>query len=89
MPSHERAGAAPDAPVRVEVAMPRALYDRLTCHDDAPRCRYDVATGRAEFVAEPGPAHEGRVGDASRLFFLIEVALAAAGVSSSAARPGS
>lgn len=77
--SARRADAAPDGPVRVEVAMPRALYDRLTCHDDAPRCRYDVATGRAEFVAEPGPAHEGRAGGASRLFFLIEAALAAAG----------
>ena len=43
----------PDTPVRVEVEMPRDLYDRLTSYDDAPRCRYDMATGRAEFVAEP------------------------------------
>ena len=49
----------PDAPVRIEVAMPRALFDRLTGHDDAPRCRYDAHTGLAEFVAEPGVAHEG------------------------------
>ena len=49
----------PDAPVRVEVAMPRGLFDRLTEHDDAPRCRYDEITGRAEFVAEPGFTHEG------------------------------
>ena len=31
----------PDAPVRVDVAMPRGLYDRLTDHDEAPRSRYD------------------------------------------------
>ena len=49
----------PDAPVRIEVAMPRGLFDRLTGHDDAPRCRYDEHTGLAEFVAEPGVAHEG------------------------------
>ena len=46
----------PDAPVRVDVAMPRDLFDRLTDHDEAPRCRYDTATGRAEFVAAPGNA---------------------------------
>lgn len=63
--SARRADTEPDAPVRVEVAMPRALYDRLTGHDAAPRCRYDVATGRAEFVAAPGPAHEGRAGAGS------------------------
>ena len=50
--------AGPDAPVRVEVAMPRGLFDRLTDHDDAPRCRYDEHAGLAEFVAEPGFAHE-------------------------------
>ena len=57
----DRAASAdgPDAPVRVEVAMPRDLFDRLTEHDDAPRCRYDEITGRAEFVAEPGFTHEG------------------------------
>ena len=38
--------------------MPRGLFDRLTDHDDAPRCRYDEHTGLAEFVAEPGFAHE-------------------------------
>ena len=50
----------PDAPVRIDVAMPRALYDRLTDHDEAPRSRYDMATGRAEFVAAPGVSHEWR-----------------------------
>ena len=52
-------GGGLDAPVRIEVAMPRDLFDRLTDHDDAPRCRYDEHTGLAEFVAEPGVAHEG------------------------------
>ena len=47
-----------DAPVRIEVAMPRALFDRLTDHDDAPRCRYDEYTGPAEFVAVPDMTHE-------------------------------
>ncbi len=51
--------SGPDAPVRIEIAMPRDLFDRLTDHDDAPRCRYDELTGLAEFVAEPGVAHEG------------------------------
>ena len=51
------AGGA-DAPVRVEVAMPRALFDLLTDHDDAPRCRYDEHTGLAEFVAVPDMTHE-------------------------------
>ena len=73
------AGVNPDAPVRVEVAMPRDLFDRLTAHDDAPRCRYDMATGRAEFVAEPGPAHEWRAHGTTRLFVRIEDLLAAAG----------
>jgi len=41
-----------DYPVRVEVPMPRDLFDRLTDHDHAPICRYDEATGRAEFLAE-------------------------------------
>ena len=68
----------PDAPVRVEVAMPRDLFDRLTGHNHAPRCRYDMATGRAEFVA-PGPAHEWRAREATSLFFRIEDALGKAG----------
>lgn len=62
----------PDAPVRLEVEMPRELYDRLTSHDDAPRCRYDMATGRAEFVAEPGIGHEWRAWEVSKLFWLVE-----------------
>ncbi len=33
--------------------MARDLFDRLTGHDGAPRCRYDMANGRAEFVAAP------------------------------------
>ncbi len=61
----------PDAPVRIDVAMPRGLYDRLTRYDRAPRSRYDVATGRAEYVAEPGIAHEWRACGLSSLFFSI------------------
>ena len=53
-------GSSPDAPVRVEVPMPRALFDRLTEHDDAPRCRYDERFKMGEFVAEPGISHETR-----------------------------
>ena len=68
-----------DAPVRVEVEMPRDLYDRLTDHDDAPRCRYDMATGRAEFVAEPGVGHERRAAALSSLFSRIDDALEDAG----------
>ena len=45
-PANESAPAGgPDAPVRIEVAMPRGLFDRLTGHDDALRCRYDEPTG--------------------------------------------
>ena len=72
----------PDAPVRIEVEMPRDLYDRLTDHEDAPRCRYDMATRRAEFVAEPGPSHEWRSGEVSLLFGLIRVELVKAGLGS-------
>ena len=71
--------SGPDAPVRVEVEMPRDLYDRLTDHDDAPRCRYDMATGRAEFVAEPGVGHERRAAAISSLFSRIEHLLEDAG----------
>ena len=74
--------SGPDAPVRVEVEMPRDLYDRLTDHDDAPRCRYDMATGRAEFVAEPGVGHERRAAAISTLFSRIDDALEDAGHSS-------
>ena len=66
----------PDAPVRIEVAMPRELFDRLTSHDDAPRCRYDEHTGLAEFVAEPGVAHEEPALAVSQFFGRIEDALA-------------
>ena len=62
----------PDAPVRIDVAMPRGLYDRLTDHDEAPRSRYDTATGRAEFLAEPGVSHEWRAWKLSALFTRIE-----------------
>ena len=68
--------AGPDAPVRIEVAMPRDLFDRLTAHDDAPRCRYDEPTGLAEFVAEPGFAHEGPASRITQLFALIAYELA-------------
>lgn len=73
------ASLGPDAPVRVEVEMPRDLYDRLTSYDDAPRCRYDMATGRAEFVAEPGVGHERRAAALSSLFTRIEHLLEDAG----------
>ena len=59
--------------------MPRGLYDRLTSYDDAPRCRYDMATGRAEFVAEPGVGHERRAAAISSLFSRIDDALEDAG----------
>lgn len=68
--------ANPDESVRVEVAMPRDLFDRLTDHDDAPRCRYDMATGRAEFVAAPTLPHESRAAAAGELFCQIGFALA-------------
>jgi Uma2 family endonuclease len=55
--------------------MPRGLYDRLTDHDEAPRSRYDTATGRAEFVAEPGVSHEWRAWKLSALFTRIEQTL--------------
>lgn len=69
----------PDAPVRIDVAMPRGLYDRLTDHDEAPRSHYDMATGRAEFVAEPGVSHEWRAWKLSVLFGRIEQMLEDAG----------
>lgn len=68
-----------DEAARVEVAMPRDLFDRLTDHDDAPRCRYDMATGRAEFVAAPTLSHESRAATVGDLFSQIEFALADAG----------
>ena len=75
----ERSSANPDAPVRIEVEMPRSLYDRLTEHENAPKCRYDMATGRAEFVAEPGPSHEWRSVEISTFFNLIRMELVKAG----------
>lgn len=71
--------AGPDAPFRVEAVMPRGLFDRLTGHDHAPRCRYETAAGRAEFVAEPTFAHESRAAVAGELFTRIAVALEAVG----------
>ena len=59
--------------------MPRALFDRLTGHDDAPRCRYDEHTGLAEFVAQPGFAHEGPAWQIGQLFVRIADALAERG----------
>ena len=70
----------PDAPVRIEVAMPRALFDRLTDHDDAPRCRYDEHTGLAEFVAVPDMTHEVQTMAAGQLVFRVQDALADSGV---------
>jgi len=71
--------SSPDAPVRVEVPMPRALFDRLTEHDDAPRCRYDERFKMGEFVAEPGISHEGLADESRFLFGRITDALADAG----------
>ena len=71
--------SSPDGPVRLEVPMPRDLFDRLTDHDEAPRCRYDMATGLAEFVAEPGISHEWRAARLTALFGQIELALDDAG----------
>ncbi len=68
-----------DAPVRIEVAMPRELFDRLTDHDDVPRCRYDEHTGLAEFVAEPGFAHEVPAAEVTGFFYRLDDALAARG----------
>ncbi len=67
IPSGAAPQAGPDAPVRTEMAMPRHLYERLTGHAGAPLCRYETATGRAEFVAEPGVPHEWRASAVSRL----------------------
>lgn len=67
---------SPNAPVRIEVAMPRGLFDRLTDHDEAPRCRYDQHAGIAEFVAEPTFAHEGPAREIGQLFARIADALA-------------
>ena len=75
---HSIAPSNPDAPVRIDVAMPRGLYDRLTDHDEAPRSRYDMTTGRAEFLAEPGVSHEWRAWKLSALFTRIEQMLEAA-----------
>ena len=69
----------PDAPLRVDVAMPRDLFDRLTDHDEAPRCRYDMATRRAEFVAAPLLSHESRAAAVGELFSQIGFALDDAG----------
>ena len=78
-PSGRFADSGADAPVRVEVAMPRDLFDRLTDHDEAPTCRYETATGRAEFVAEPTFAHESRASVAGEVFTRVAVELEAAG----------
>ncbi len=68
-----------DYPVRVEVPMPRDLFDRLTYHDDAPICRYEEATGLAEFVAMPTLSHESRAALIARLFAHIEFVMLESG----------
>ena len=78
-PASVGSAGGPDAPARVEVAMPRGLFDRLTDHDDAPRCRYDEHVGLAEFVAEPGLAHEGPAWAIGELVSCVRWALAARG----------
>ncbi len=59
--------------------MPRFLFDRLTEHDKAPRCRYETARGVAEFVAARGLAHDSQSLLTTRLFIHMESALADAG----------
>ena len=66
-------------PARIEVEMPRFLFDRLTEHNKAPRCRYETERGVAEFVAAPALAHGSRSSLITRLFIHIEIALADAG----------
>lgn len=74
-----RPAGGPDAPVRIEVAIPRALFDRLTDHDDAPRCRYDEYSGLAEFVAVPDMTHEVQTMAAGQFVFRVADALADSG----------
>ena len=69
----------PDAPVRIEVAMSRQLFDRLTGHDEAPRCRYDEHVRIAEFVAEPGVVHEEPAAEVTGFFYRLSDALAERG----------
>ena len=69
----------PDAPVRIEVAMPRDLFDRLTDHDDAPRCRYDAHTGLAEFMVVPDMTHEVQTMATGQLVCGVQDALAGSG----------
>ena len=65
-----------DYPVRIELPMPRILFDRLTDHHHrAPLGRYDEATGRAEFLAMP-KSHEARTALVTRLFHHVETRLA-------------
>ena len=71
----------PDAPLRVDVAMPRDLFDRLTDHDEAPRCRYDMGTRRAEFAAAPTLSHESLAAAVSELFIRVAISLEEAGSS--------
>ena len=68
-----------DFSARVEVPMPRFLFDRLTSHNKAPRCRYETVGGIAEFVAAPALAHDSQSLLITRLFNHIEAALADAG----------
>ena len=60
--------------------MPRALFDRLTSHDDAPRCRYDEHSGLAEFVAVPDMTHEVQTMAAGGFVCRVQDALADCGV---------
>ena len=69
----------PGHSTRIEISMPRFLFDRLTNHNKAPRCRYETARGIAEFVAAPALAHDSQSLLITRLFNHIEVALADAG----------
>lgn len=66
-------------PNRIEVEMPRHLFDLLTVNNKAPRCRYETERGVAEFVAAPALVHDSQTHSITRLFNHIEVALADAG----------
>ncbi len=59
--------------------MTRDLFDRLTAHDDAPRCRYDEHVGIAEFVAEPRFAHEEPAAEVTGFFYRLHDVLAEGG----------
>ena len=52
---HPIAPSNPDAPARIDVTMPRGLYDRLTDHDEARRAR---TLAQQVAHAMPGADHQ-------------------------------